>query len=162
MRVICLLNFLFLFTQLFSQNENSNCLIKPSIGIDKITLNITSVDTIYNLLSKTELKKENYGKENGGIQYILSYPEKGITIRLFKAKKVYQIISIEAKAPCECKTTNGIGLGTTKEELIEKMGKPRESWENETESHLDYKGVLFLLKNNGQNKFLVSQLMIVP
>ena len=165
MKKILVIPFFFIVSLSFSQVKNkvnADCIIKPDIGINDLKLTFTSIDSIYNIFGKTELVKKDYGKDDGGVQYILTYTDKGIVVRLKKEKKSYIIISIVAQSPCLCKTMDGVGVGSTKEELILKMGKPLNSWENETDSHLDYKGILFLLKNKGQNKFVIKEIMIVP
>ena len=141
--------------------QEKDCLILPGKGISKINLSFTSPDSIFKILGTVPIEEERYGKEDGGTQYVLKYPDKGIVVRMKKIKKSYEIISIQAQKPCECKTPLGIGIGSTKNELIEKMGKPNDFDETDKESHLTYKGVLFLLTKNKDNKFVVEKIQVI-
>lgn len=139
---------------------SSRCEIKAGKGIDELSLELNKLEEVMVLLGKTEVITEKYEKKDGGNQYLLKYKERGITVRYRKVKRNIEIIGIQVNAPYTCKTKDGIGIGTSKEELIEKMGRPNDLFENDTESHLDYKGIFFLLTKNKDNKFVIEKIQV--
>lgn len=136
--------FLITINYLLCQNFISNRIITDSIVINK-----DCKSSVINKFGKIKLKKSyEWGKEDGGVRYILDY--KDIAFVFTKEKKSYILNKVKIKTiNSEYKIKSDIDIGSTDSTVIKSMGTPNQIFNNtNTEKMFFYQNI------NNQNLYL--------
>ncbi len=100
-----------------SKKKNEPLVIEPSVGIGKVTFGMPSRE-VHRVLGKPDRDTENFISYDGlGLSiYIFKGLVKGITCRGVSGDPDVK--------PCKARTPKGIGIGSTREQIIEAYGEP--------------------------------------
>jgi hypothetical protein len=106
-----------------SKKSEEPMVIEPGVGIGKVTFGISG-DDVRRLLGKSDFEMRGAHQ----ITETLAYNKLGLNIYIFKggvdAITCIGVSGMPGFKPCKAKTSKGIGIGSTRELIIEAYGKP--------------------------------------
>ena len=120
--------------------------IEPGIGIGKVAFGMTAKEV------QSVLGKPDYTDEN-----CISYDGLGLSIYIFRGfVKGITCIGISGDPdvkPCTARTSKGIGIGSTREQIIEAYGKPT----SDDRNILKYEsiGATFMVSEDGMTETML-------
>ena len=105
-----------------SKKKNEPLVIEPGVGIGKVTFGMPSKDV------RSVLGKPDFEMRDAQMTESLVYNELGLSIYIFKGfvKGITcRGVSGDPEVkPCTARTSKGIGIGSTRKQIIEAYGEP--------------------------------------
>ena len=109
-------------------NNNKKCIIVPGKGLNSIEVGKSTLKDVKTEFGKTKVQKiwhETVEFEFvGKFEYFLKYVKHGTFSTLTKNRNRKMVMKIIIDSSCNCKTKNGLGVGSSYKETILKLGKP--------------------------------------
>jgi hypothetical protein len=135
-------------------------IINPGKGLDKIIIESSTLDSAIKVFGKNKIREQSvkgcgtFGDQNCGKENYLTYKQLGITFHSQPkmTDKIVRLIVI--KKPCQYKTDKGIGIGSTKSDVIAKYGQPVSESTTGSEARLEYEGITYFIDKKNQEKVI--------
>ncbi len=108
-------------------SSNPDCII-TQIGLNDIELNRSSISQVIQEFRDTPIEKKWQKSIEielfGHYEYTLDYPEKGYSFIAEKVKGDKIVTSIILSKSCDCVTKEGIGIGSSYQDIVRAIGQP--------------------------------------
>ncbi len=168
MKTVTLLIFLLTAKLTWGQiSENKKCIIKPGIGLNNITIDKSTLNDVKNAFGQNKIKTQKvkgcgtFGDSDCGSASFLIYRSKGITFSTHPKNTDSIVKNINLEKKCDCKTDKGIGIGSTKKELINKYGLTKDSTlVDRIGLYYFYEGITFILEPTKTENSKVTSITI--
>ena len=136
------------------------CIIYPGKGLNDIIIHKSLLTEVIQQFGKNKIKKQMVrgcgyaGTGRCGTREFVKYGDKGISFETYPIRKrekkahTHIVRNISLTKGCNCKTDVGIGVGSTREEVLKAYGEPKDTTvtQNNTNLYMYYDGVSYVLK----------------
>lgn len=157
---------IFITSTIISMNIGSEkCVIKPSIGVNNIVIDSSYLEDVVEEYAKSKIEKrwvkavetEVFGR----YERFIEVPDVAKFSTLSRNKKISKIVF---KSPCNCKTKEGIGIGSRYYETVSVLGNPKFNYfirEGKKQNiQLIYDNMEILFDGNDTLTNVISQIII--
>ena len=125
MRILIYILFPFLIIPL-TDDGTKKCVIKPSVGVDDIVIDSSYLKDVVEDFTKSKIEKrwvkavetELFGR----YERFVNVPNVAKFSSLSRNKKISKIVF---QSPCNCKTKEGVGIGSSYNKTLSVFGKPK-------------------------------------
>jgi hypothetical protein len=164
MRILIYILFPFLIIPL-TDDGTKKCVIKPSVGVDDIVIDSSYLKDVVEDFTKSKIEKrwvkavetELFGR----YERFVNVPNVAKFSSLSRNKKISKIVF---QSPCNCKTKEGVGIGSSYNKTLSVFGKPRFAYinqeGNEHRIQLIYNNMYIKFDGNDTIKSVIYQIKI--
>lgn len=150
MKNLILIISLLLSTKDFGQTSKGPT-IYPGKGLGDIVIDNSTLDSVIKTFGKNKIKERSvkgcgtFGDADCGKEKYVFYKDKGVSFNSWpkSTDKIVRLIVLESS--CEFKTDKGIGIGSSKADIIAKYGQPVSEQKQDTDYRLEYNGVTYFV-----------------
>ena len=131
--------------------DSDNCTIVPLKGINNIVVGESSFEDVKKEFGKKKKQKRWRRTELelfGHFDYSIKYDQIATFLSISIPERNKHIINrITIDSTCKCKTKNGLGIGSSYQDVIKQLGKPKSFYFSNGDSELSYteKGNAFIV-----------------
>ena len=123
--------------------DSDKCIIVPLKGINNIIVGESSFEDVKKEFGKKK-KRKKWGRTElelfGHFDYFMKYDQIGTFSSLSIPERSKHIINeIAIDSTCKCKTKNGLGIGSSYQEIVKELGKPEYfTHNNDNDKEINY------------------------
>ena len=125
----------------FTQDPDK-CIIIPLKGINDIVIDKSSFEDVKKEFGKKKIKKKWSRTELeifGHFDYSIKYDQIGTFSSISIPGRSKHVVNfVEIDSTCKCKTKKGLGIGSSYQDVIKELGKPKYFWFMNGNTELNY------------------------